>query len=101
LFFDSPLTTHWFTEELATASLDDKRLDEWLAEVPEALGNSPNASIPAALGGRAELKAAYRFFDNEKVTPAKLIAPHFAATANRCRSQKVVLVAQDDTELAL
>jgi beta-glucosidase-like glycosyl hydrolase len=101
LFFASPLTTPWFTEELETVSLDDKRLDERLAETLEALGNSPNASIPAALGGRAELKAAYRFFDNEKVTPAKLLAPHFDATAKRCRAQEVVLVAQDDTELAL
>jgi hypothetical protein len=89
----------WITAELTTSSLEDKRLNERFIEIVEAFGNTPNASIPAALGGRAELKAAYRFFDNEKVTPAKLLAPHFHATARRCRAQAVVLFPQDDTAL--
>jgi hypothetical protein len=91
------LTTPWLTKELETADLEDKRLNERFTEILEAFANSPNASIPAALGGRAELKAAYRFFDNEtlsvatrksdsgKVTPKKLLAPHFNATAQRCQ----------------
>ena len=93
------LSTTWITNELTTASLDDKRLNERFADVLEDFCNSPNASIPAALGGRAELKAAYRFFDNEKVTPEKLLAPHFDATARRCQEQKIVLFPQDTTEL--
>jgi hypothetical protein len=95
------LSTPWFSEELTTANLNDKRLNELYKEILEAFGNSPNASIPAALGGRAELKAAYRFFDNEKVTPETLLAPHFDATIKRCPEQPVVLVAQDTTELDL
>jgi len=93
------MSAPWFTEELKTASLDDKRLNERFAEILASFGNSPNASIPAALGGRAELKAAYRFFDNEKVTPETLLPPHFQATAKRCQEQKVVLFPQDTTEL--
>ena len=93
------MSTPWFTEELETTNLDDKRLNERYGEILEAFGNRPNAGIPAALGGRAELKAAYRFFDNEKVTPEKLLATHFDATAKRCNEQQVVLVAQDTTEL--
>ena len=89
----------WFTEELETTKLGDKRLNERFAQILEALGNSPSASIPAALGGRAELEAAYRFFDNDKVTPEKLLASHFKATIKRCQEQKVVLVAQDTTEM--
>ena len=42
------------------------------------LGNRPNLSIPAACGGRAETKAAYRFFDNDKTTFEKVIEPHIA-----------------------
>jgi hypothetical protein len=57
---------------LSTAALDDKRLNERFAEILEAFGNRPTASIPAAPGGRAELKAAYRFFDNEKPLPKLL-----------------------------
>ena len=78
----------WFTEELETTKLGDKRLNERFSQILEALGNRPNASIPAALGGRAELEAAYRFFDNEKVTPEKLLAPHFDATIKRCQGQR-------------
>jgi hypothetical protein len=95
------MTTPWFTEELESIDIGDTRLDERAPEILEALGNSPNASIPAALGGRAELKAAYRFFDNPKITPEKLLKPHFDATVQRCRTQKVVLVAQDTTEIEM
>ena len=42
------------------------------------LGSRPNLSIPAACGGRAEIKAAYRFFDNDKATFEKVIEPHIA-----------------------
>ena len=86
-------------DELVTANLNDKRLNDCFRDILEMLGDRPHASIPAALGGRAELKAAYRFFDNEKVTPPKLLAPHFAATAKRCQEQTVVLFPQDTTEL--
>ena len=89
----------WFTEELETTKLGDKRLNERFSQILEAFGNSPHASIPAALGGRAELEAAYRFFDNDKVTPEKLLASHFDATIKRCQEQQVVLVAQDTSEL--
>ena len=53
------------------------------------------ASINAACGGWAETTAAYRFFDNEKVTPEKLLAPHVAATIERMQGQPVVLLVQD------
>lgn len=89
----------WLTEELATAQLDDQRLNERFAGILQAFAERPNASIPAALGGRAELEASYRFFDNEKVTPQKLLKPHYDATRKRCAAQPVVLCAQDTTEL--
>ena len=93
------MPTPWITTELDTAHLDDKRLNKRFEEILEAFVNSPHASIPAALGGRNELEATYRFFDNEKVTPTKLLAPHFDATAKRCQAQQVVLFPQDTTEL--
>ena len=57
------------------------------------------ASINAACGGLAKTTAAYRFFDNEKVTPEKLLEPHLAATIERMQGQLVVLLVQDTTEL--
>ena len=89
----------WFTEELAPAALEDKRLNERFEEILEALGKSPHASIPAAFGGRAKLKAAYRFCDNDKVTPQKILQPHHHATTKRCQQQKIVLCAQESSAL--
>jgi hypothetical protein len=66
-----------------------------------ALGNRPNLSIPAACGGKAEIAAAYRFFDNEKVTFDKVLEAHITRTLERLRGQKTVLLVQDTTEIDL
>lgn len=89
----------WFKEELETAELGDKRLNDRFEMILEAIAARPNVSIPASVGGRNELEAAYRFFDNENVTPQKILKPHYNTTILRCRAQKVVLCAQDTTEL--
>ena len=66
--------TPWVCEEMKTVQLKDKRLDDRLAEVLSALGGRPTASLPAALGGNAELAAAYRLFNNEKVDFEKVLS---------------------------
>ena len=58
----------WVQTEMATAELDDKRLNERLTRIVSDLGDRSTISIPAACGGHAEMTAAYRFFDNDKVT---------------------------------
>ena len=57
----------WVIEELKDVDLQDKRLNDRMAVILDQLGGIPNASIPAASGGYAEMMAAYRFFNNEKV----------------------------------
>jgi hypothetical protein len=47
------------------------------------------------------MRAAYRFFDNPKVTFAEILKPHFAATRQRLAAQPVVLLVQDTTEADL
>jgi hypothetical protein len=91
----------WVIEEMKTADLNDKRLDSRLREVLSQLGSRPVVSIPAACGGHAEMTAAYRFFDNEKVTFDKVLRPHQAATRQRLASQPIAILAQDTTELDL
>jgi hypothetical protein len=46
-----------------------------------------------------ETIVAYRFVDNLKVTPDRILKPHYDATENRMAGQSVVLVVQDTTEL--
>lgn len=91
----------WAKEEVATVDLGDDRLEDRLAVLLSALGNRPNLSIPAACGGRAEIKAAYRFFDNDKVTFEKVLEPHIARTRQRISEQRVVLLVQDSSEIDL
>jgi hypothetical protein len=89
----------WVKEEMKSAELDDERLNKRLEELLSALGERPTASIPAACGGRAEMVAAYRFFDNDKVTFERVLAAHCERTRERVAAQPVVLLLQDTTEL--
>ena len=89
----------WVLEEMKTADLNDKRLNERLATVLSSLSERPTASIPAACGGYDEMVAAYRFFDNDKVTYQRVLAPHADQTRARIAQQEVVLLVQDTTEL--
>ena len=88
----------WVEDEMATAQLEDKRLKERLKKILSDLGDRPAASIPAACGGHTEMTAAYRFFDNPKVTYSKVLEPHIDATRRRMAEQPVVLLVQDTTE---
>jgi hypothetical protein len=72
-----------------------------MAILLSAVGNKPNLSIPGACKGRAEMEAAYRFFDNDKVDFEKVLAPHVQRTLERVAQEKVVLLAQDTTEIVL
>ena len=47
--------------EIAKADFGDKRLNKRLSLIVERSATHPNLSIPAAMHGRAEMEAAYRF----------------------------------------
>ena len=57
------------TRRSLRAALGDQRLTQRLVKVIDSLGAKPNMSVPAATHGRAEMEAADRFFDNDKVSP--------------------------------
>ena len=95
----------WAAEEMATADFGDERLDARAAVVLSAMGERPNLSIPAACGGLGgghnEVQAAYRFFDNDKVTFGQVLVPHVRQTLRRMADHPVVLLTQDTTEVDL
>lgn len=88
-------------DEVLGADFGDKRLNQRLVTVIEELGAQPNLSIPAATDGRAEMEGAYRFFDNDRVSPEKIREPHVAATIERIAACQIALLVQDTTELDL
>jgi hypothetical protein len=89
----------WVENELGKASLGDQRLTTRAKTLLERLVSQPSASLPTACRGWDETQAAYRFFDNAKVTDAKVLAPHREATQRRMAEHDVVLCLQDTTEL--
>src|SRR6476659_343560 len=91
----------WVVEEMTAADLKDDRLNDRLREVLSQLAARPTASIPAACGGRAEREAAYRLFDNEKVSFDNILEPHQERTRARIAATEVVILAQDTTEIDL
>ena len=86
-------------DELQGICIGDRRLNQRSRCVIEALAANPEASINAACQGWADTLAAYRFFDNEAVSPEQILQPNFQATQRRMREHSVVLVVQDTTEL--
>jgi Transposase DNA-binding/Transposase Tn5 dimerisation domain len=91
----------WVVNEMKTASLPDKRLNARLQAVLDQLASRPTGSIPSACGGHAEMTAAYRFFDNDRVIFDDVFQPHIDATRQRIEEQPVVIMVQDTTEIDL
>jgi hypothetical protein len=84
--------------EFSQVRLGDRRLQARLELLVSALYDAPDRSFPSAMGSEAELEAAYRFFQNGRVTLDRLIEPHLEATAVRARLASDVLVLHDTTE---
>ena len=95
----TPPMPGWVHREFGGAKLGDRRLQTRLLELAGAFFARPQANVPQACGSLAAAKAAYRFFDNDKVKMDALLEPHHQATIERMRREPVVLVAQDTTSL--
>jgi hypothetical protein len=92
----------WVQEEMATLDLNHKRRESRLESLLSDFAAMPSASIPAAVGGgKAEVEAAYRFFDNPHTSFQAILDPHYAATLNRIRQHHTVIIPQDTSELDL
>jgi len=89
----------WAEEELGAAELGDARLTRRLIKLADRFADKPTSSIPGACADWSETKAAYRFFDHEKVGWEDILKPHFDNTEARIRQHPVALCIQDTTEL--
>ena len=89
----------WAVGETLSADLGDERLNRRLPLILRRLADQPEKSIPVALRGWGETQAAYRFFDNDKVTAEKVLSPHREATLQRIQQHPVVLSVEDTSEL--
>ena len=90
----------WIGREFAEVSTGDVRLDRRL-ETIVAQFSRIRESTPERCPGTADLKAAYRFVDNEKINMETVLAEHNRATRERCKGRKRVYQIQDTTEFDL
>lgn len=90
----------WADIEFGAANLGDARLTSRLVALARRLACAPDCSFPRSLDA-AELKAAYRLFDNDQVDTDGVLAPHIDQTLLRMTRVPVVLAVQDTTEFNL
>ena len=89
----------WSRQEFACLDLGDTRLNDRLVGIADALAAQPMSPISTACGDWSAVKAAYRFFDNDKVSAEKVLDPHFQQTVERMRGHERVFAIQDTTFL--
>ena len=73
----------WFDSEIAGCTLGDERLKRRLGTLLAQLGGAVGQSIPLVCQDWANTKAAYRFFANDRVNEADILAGHFQSTRGR------------------
>ena len=95
----SPSECQWCLDEFAAVKLQDARLNSRCGELAVQLAMQPSGPINQACEDWADTKAAYRFFDNDKVTPERIRAPHHQRTVERIAQHKQVLAVQDTSFL--
>lgn len=96
------MTATILSDEFVGCQFGDHRLSKRVATIADAFGRNPNLSIPAAMdSSKAEIDGCYRFFNNENVSPEKILQPHIAATYKRINQIGFVLLVQDTSEIDL
>lgn len=71
-----PGAPSWLDAELAGSEFADERLGKRLRVRLEQMGGAVGESLPMACQDWAATKAAYRFFSNDRVSEAEILAGH-------------------------
>jgi hypothetical protein len=85
--------------EMSKGKFGDARLSKRLGRIVEAVLDGPDRSFPS-LFDDAGLEGAYRFFNNDEVTPERILEPHVTATLARMAHQPVTLVVHDTSTMS-
>src|SRR5262245_3125885 len=92
------LEESWARSEMAEVEVWDQRCRGSLERICEQVLARPEESFSAACGPGLR-QAGSRIFGAAQMSVQKMLAGHVAQTAQRCREQAAVIVAQDTTEL--
>jgi hypothetical protein len=89
----------WADREFGTVDLKDQRLTKRVVQIAAGMAQNPQGSIPRQNKAPHQSKAAYRFFNHERVIMDSLCNPHWQQTRLACGQCPVVLLIQDTTWL--
>ncbi len=92
----------WIDNEVVGCEFRDVRHGKRLRQLLEQLSGRVGATTPWACQDWANTKAAYRFFGNDRISEANILAGHFASTRERFAASSgfPVLVLHDTTEFS-
>src|SRR5258708_9036730 len=94
-------TNTWFDGELAGCSPAEEGSTKRLRKLLAQIGSDMGQSIPLVCQDWANAKAAYRFFSNERISEADILAGHLQSTRDRtAATDGPVLVLHDTTEFS-
>ena len=100
--FSEPRSKEWIDNEVVGCQFEDVRHRKRLRQLLEQFSGRVGSTPPWACEDWANTKAAYRFFANERISEANILAGHFESTRKRFAAspQSPVLVLHDTTELS-
>jgi Transposase DNA-binding len=94
-----PSSRGWVDREIAGCEFRDSRLGDRFRKLLAQIGSAMGQSIPLVCQDWANTKAAYRFFSNDRVSEADILAGHFQSTRDRtAATDGLVVVLHDTTE---
>jgi hypothetical protein len=99
---DEAGTDAWIDNEVVGCEFEDVRHGKRLRQLLEQLSSKVGAAAPWACQDWANTKAAYRFFGNERISEANILAGHFSSTRDRFVAAKgfPILILHDTTEFS-
>ena len=95
------LDSDWVLSECSKANFGDKRLNARLTSLLSSMSAQPNSPINQSCPNLSETLAAYRFIDNDKVSPDEILESHIKQSLSRGTKEDVVLCIQDTSFLKL
>lgn len=100
--FSGSRSKEWIDNEVVGCEFEDVRHRKRLRQMLEQFSGRVGSTTPWASEDWANTKAAYRFFANERISEANILAGHFDSTRKRFAASPAspVLVLHDTTELS-
>lgn len=97
----SELDSSWVLEECGSSNFGDERLNNRLKTTLSRMSCQPTAPLNQSCESLGETLGAYRFIDNNKVSPDKILESHAKQASERAKNEAVVLCIQDTSSIKL